>query len=316
MELFKLPRTLGRPPTAKHHHQRRPLRPVREVRAQVRLAEGRRSVRGELERALEVIRLKQEADANRTITDFGVDGIQVLNGRYGPYVTDGKKNAKIPKDRDPKTLTLEECRVLIEQAPERGTGRFGRGRRRCRGQAAAGSAQAANGKTTSAAPQASQPERHQRHAGNGTDASAAKTAAKRRGRRASDRCDRWRNPPAGAAAASAKSNSRALSAKKAPATKAVGKRRRQSGSSAASAGRGEGKLSRRQQAAAAVKSRPVPPTAQGSPKLGAVKYRAQLPRRQLRRHPQARHAACLVGRAEAQGQRLRVPRNSCRARRL
>lgn len=90
-----------------------------------------------LERALEVIRLKKEADANRTITDFGVDGIQVLNGRYGPYVTDGKKNAKIPKDRDPKTLTLEECRVLIEQAPERGAGRFGRGKRGAAGKQAA-----------------------------------------------------------------------------------------------------------------------------------------------------------------------------------
>ena len=55
-----------------------------------------------LERALEVIRLKQEADANRLITDFPDDGIQVLNGRYGPYVTDKKKNAKIPKDRDPE----------------------------------------------------------------------------------------------------------------------------------------------------------------------------------------------------------------------
>jgi DNA topoisomerase-1 len=81
-----------------------------------------------LERALEVIRLKQEADANRIIADFGVEGIQVLNGRYGPYVTDGKKNAKIPKDREPKSLTLAECRTLIEQAPERGR-RFGRGRR-------------------------------------------------------------------------------------------------------------------------------------------------------------------------------------------
>ena len=80
------------------------------------------------ERALEVIRLKIEADANRIITDFGSDGIQVLNGRYGPYVTDGKKNAKIPKDREPKSLTLEECRALIAQAPERG-GRFGRGKR-------------------------------------------------------------------------------------------------------------------------------------------------------------------------------------------
>jgi DNA topoisomerase I len=92
-----------------------------------------------LEQALEVIRLKKEADANRTITDFGPDGdgIQVLNGRYGPYVTNGKKNAKIPKDREPKSLTLEECRVLIEQAPERGAGRFGRGRRGAAGKGAA-----------------------------------------------------------------------------------------------------------------------------------------------------------------------------------
>jgi len=82
-----------------------------------------------LERALEVIRLKKEADANRLILDFPDDGIQVLNGRYGPYITDKKKNAKIPKDRDPKSLTLEECRTLLEQAPERGTGRFGRFRR-------------------------------------------------------------------------------------------------------------------------------------------------------------------------------------------
>jgi DNA topoisomerase-1 len=79
----------------------------------------------ELARALEVIRLKKEADANRIIAAFGGEAIQVLNGRYGPYVTDGKKNAKIPKDRDPKSLTLEECLALIAQAPERG-GRFGR----------------------------------------------------------------------------------------------------------------------------------------------------------------------------------------------
>src|SRR6185312_7683193 len=83
----------------------------------------------ELPRALELIRLKQEADANRIIATSESDGIQVLNGRYGPYVTNGKKNAKIPKDRDPKSITLEEARVMIEQAPERGTGRFGRGKR-------------------------------------------------------------------------------------------------------------------------------------------------------------------------------------------
>jgi DNA topoisomerase-1 len=89
------------------------------------------------ERALEVIRLKQEADANRLILDFPDDGIQVFNGRYGPYITDKKKNAKIPKDRDPKTLTLEECKALILAAPERGGGRFGRFRGKKKGAAAA-----------------------------------------------------------------------------------------------------------------------------------------------------------------------------------
>jgi DNA topoisomerase-1 len=78
-----------------------------------------------LERALEVIRLKKEADANRIIQNFGVDDIQVLNGRYGPYITDGKRNARIPKDTDPKAITLEVCRELLAAAPPRGS-RFGR----------------------------------------------------------------------------------------------------------------------------------------------------------------------------------------------
>ena len=79
----------------------------------------------ELERALEVIRLKKEADANRIIQDFGVDNIQVLNGRYGPYITDGKRNARMPKDTDPKTIALGLCRELLAVAPLRGS-RFGR----------------------------------------------------------------------------------------------------------------------------------------------------------------------------------------------
>jgi DNA topoisomerase I len=107
------------------------------------------------ERALEVIRQKIEADANRIITDFATEGIQVLNGRYGPYVTDGKKNAKIPKDRQPKSLTLEECRALIAQAPERGAGRFGRGKRAAPGKQAAKAprtAKAGNGESAAAPP--------------------------------------------------------------------------------------------------------------------------------------------------------------------
>ena len=79
------------------------------------------------ERALEVIAAKVLADANRIIQDFPDEKIQVLNGRYGPYITDTAKNARVPKDRDPKTLTLEECKALLLAAPAKGTrGRFGR----------------------------------------------------------------------------------------------------------------------------------------------------------------------------------------------
>jgi DNA topoisomerase-1 len=78
-----------------------------------------------LPRALEIVAAKLAADRERTILDFPEAGIQVLKGRYGPYVTDRKKNAKVPKDRDPASLSLEECRALIASAPER-KGRFGR----------------------------------------------------------------------------------------------------------------------------------------------------------------------------------------------
>jgi len=74
----------------------------------------------ELPRALELIELKKIEDANRLILDFEEQGIQVLNGRYGPYITDKAKNARVPKDREPKTLTLEECIELLAAAPLRG----------------------------------------------------------------------------------------------------------------------------------------------------------------------------------------------------
>ena len=79
-----------------------------------------------LERALEVIREKEIADANRLILDFPDAGIQVLNGRFGPYITDKQRNAKIPKDRDPKSMTLEECQTMLAAAPVRTFGRWGK----------------------------------------------------------------------------------------------------------------------------------------------------------------------------------------------
>ena len=147
LELFKLPRTLGQTAAGEDV-----LTNVGRFGPYIKYGAKYVSLKEddpytvELPRALELIRLKQEADANRIIASFESDGIQVLNGRYGPYVTNGKKNAKIPKDREPKSITLEEARVMIEQAPERGTGRFGRGRRPgapAKGAAAAKSAAAA-----------------------------------------------------------------------------------------------------------------------------------------------------------------------------
>jgi DNA topoisomerase-1 len=77
-------------------------------------------------RALEVIREKEIADANRLILDFPDAGIQVLNGRFGPYITDKQRNAKIPKERDPKSMTLEECQAMLATAPVRTFGRWGK----------------------------------------------------------------------------------------------------------------------------------------------------------------------------------------------
>ncbi|MFM7065571.1 MAG: topoisomerase C-terminal repeat-containing protein, partial [Gammaproteobacteria bacterium] len=78
------------------------------------------------ERAVEVVREKIAADAARRILTWPGTKVEVLNGRFGPYVTDGERNGKIPKDRDPRTLTLEECTVILAAAPPRGAGRFGR----------------------------------------------------------------------------------------------------------------------------------------------------------------------------------------------
>ncbi len=75
-----------------------------------------------LKKALELIEAKKKMEAEKNIQIFD-NGIKVLNGRYGPYITDGKKNAKIPKDNDPKKLTLAECEKLLKEAPAKGARR-------------------------------------------------------------------------------------------------------------------------------------------------------------------------------------------------
>ncbi|HEY6452598.1 MAG TPA: DNA topoisomerase I [Steroidobacteraceae bacterium] len=154
LELFKLPRTLGATeegePVIASVGRFGPY--IKYGAKYVSLKDDPYTVT--LERALECIRAKREADANRIIQDFSADGIQVLNGRYGPYISNGEKNARAPKGRDPKLLTLEECRALLEAAPARplrGRGRFGAKKAGTAGAAAAARTAAAAGATAAPA---------------------------------------------------------------------------------------------------------------------------------------------------------------------
>ena len=67
-----------------------------------------------LEKARELYAAKLQAEAEKHIADFG-DGVKILNGRFGPYITDGTKNAKIPKNTDPKTITHEKALELLSK---------------------------------------------------------------------------------------------------------------------------------------------------------------------------------------------------------
>lgn len=73
----------------------------------------------DLDRAIELILAKREADANKIIKTFDEDpNVQILNGRWGPYIKFGKENVKIPKDiTDHASLTYAKCVELAENAP-------------------------------------------------------------------------------------------------------------------------------------------------------------------------------------------------------
>ncbi len=75
----------------------------------------------ELDRAIELIEAKRKADAEKFIAKFDEEEpvIEVLKGRWGPYIKIGKKNVKIPKDVDPTTLTREDCLKLEKEAPKK-----------------------------------------------------------------------------------------------------------------------------------------------------------------------------------------------------
>ena len=69
----------------------------------------------DLARAVFLIEEKEEIARNRIIKEFEGSDIQVLNGRFGPYISDGTLNGKIPKDREPASLTLAEVQQLMAE---------------------------------------------------------------------------------------------------------------------------------------------------------------------------------------------------------
>ncbi len=117
LEMFKLPRTVGETKDGQ------PIRAnIGRFGPYIQVGKLFVSIKPEdphtitLEKALELYEAKLKAEAEKNIADFG-DGVKVLNGRFGPYVTDGKKNAKIPKDTDPKTITHDQAIELLKASP-------------------------------------------------------------------------------------------------------------------------------------------------------------------------------------------------------
>jgi DNA topoisomerase-1 len=69
----------------------------------------------EMDQVLVFINDKKKSDEEKEIQLFEGSTIQILDGRWGPFITDGFKNAKIPKDRDPGSLKLDECEAILAE---------------------------------------------------------------------------------------------------------------------------------------------------------------------------------------------------------
>jgi len=117
LEMFKLPRTVGETkdgqPIKANIGRFGPYIQVGKLFVSIKPEDPHTITH---EKALELYEAKLKAEAEKNIADFG-DGVKVLNGRFGPYVTDGKKNAKIPKDTDPKSITHDQALDLLKASP-------------------------------------------------------------------------------------------------------------------------------------------------------------------------------------------------------
>nr|MDJ0833434.1 DNA topoisomerase [Gammaproteobacteria bacterium] len=122
MELFKLPRDLGETEEGEavstNIGRFGPYVKYGSKYVSLKVKEGDDPYTLTLERALQLIAEKKEFDANREIKLFEGTEVKILRGRYGPYITNGEKNARIPKDvEDPAELDLATCEELLAKAP-------------------------------------------------------------------------------------------------------------------------------------------------------------------------------------------------------
>ena len=140
LDLFKLPRTVGEFEGEEIQAAIGRFGPyVRwgSLFASLKKNEGDDPFTIELDRAIELVKEKREIEKNKYIKTFDEDKeVQVLNGRYGPYIKIGRKNFKIPKDKKPEELTLEECRQIAEAAPaKRGAKKTSKGKSKSKSKA-------------------------------------------------------------------------------------------------------------------------------------------------------------------------------------
>lgn len=131
LEWFKLPRKLGQTEEGEEVSTNigRYGPYVRYGRKYVSLPAGDDPFTVTLERALQLIAQKKEEDAKKFIKIVynNEQELKVLNGRFGPYVTDGKINASIPKAINPEEISLEECLALLAKSAERKAKRAAKG---------------------------------------------------------------------------------------------------------------------------------------------------------------------------------------------
>lgn len=122
LDLFKLPRKIGtynNTDITAAIGKFGPYLKYGNMFVSIRSQEGDDPMTINLQRAIELIELKKETVKNSVIKQFEENkDIQVLRGRFGAYIKAGKKNFKIPKDKTPEELTLEEC-IAIANIPEK-----------------------------------------------------------------------------------------------------------------------------------------------------------------------------------------------------